>query len=138
MHRLTLPHAFRTSCSNEIKRPFCTPRRGTLLTQRYVRAVEGEKERERAAMEWRNGVWNGGTEEETETRGLHRETIKQARDGARRKYRKRKGETFTHTRVQGVHRGRGITSTKRNAWDKQKCVQQRGCRNHYVFSFLTL
>lgn len=96
MHRLTLPHAFRTSCgATRLNGPsVCTytnGARGTLLTQRYVRAVEGEKERERT-RDGQNGGWNGGTEEETETRDkLHGETTKRARDETRQKCRKRGG-----------------------------------------------
>jgi len=81
MHRLTLPHAFRTSCSNEIKRPFYTPRRGTLLTQRYVRADEGGKERERAR--WRDET-ETGTEGETEEETDERVTQRNDKTSARR------------------------------------------------------
>lgn len=128
MHRLTLPHAFRTSCNNEIKRPFCTPRRGTLLTQRYVRAVEGEKERERA--EWRSETERRDRGRDRDARATQRNDKTRARRGST-KIQQERGRDLTHTVAEG-------SSTKHNAWDKQKCVQQRGSPKSLCLFFLTL
>lgn len=98
MHRLTLPHTFRTSCSNEIKRPFCTRRRVTYATL-CARPSKGRKSG--------NGEWDGekGREREEErrleTKGQRKRQGRESYthgerqnelDGARRKHRKRTGK----------------------------------------------
>lgn len=136
LHRLTLPHGFWTSCSNEIKRPFCTRRRVTYATlcarrRRGERAGTGQIER-------RSRDWKGETEEETETRELHREqqnesestdkNTERERESKRTKEKKRQkkeGETAHIPSKQSAHHDRKIVHKAYNEWDKQKCAFQQ-------------
>lgn len=72
-----------------------------------MRAVEGEKERERRDGEAKRRLERRDRGRDRDARELHRETIKRARDEAQRKYRKRKVD-LTHTRMNNAHRDGGI------------------------------
>lgn len=122
-----------------------TRRHGALLTQRYVRAVEGEKEREpgrdgerrkRRRLERRDR----GRDRDARAREPRGETIKRARDSAKNVEGERYIETSrTHTRTHPAHartprrggdRLQSITrGTNRSAFNKEPP------RNRPVFSF---
>lgn len=102
---------------------------GALLTQRYVRAVEGEKERERVEREReerrletrarrnrRRDRDVRGTRERQErtsekgnrTRQKHKKEKERARASEKKRMSEKERETFTHTLVQNAHCVRGI------------------------------
>lgn len=120
LHRLTLPHAFRTSCSNEIKQPFCTRRRVTYATlcarrRRGERAGETEKrgtKTRNARKDRRRDVRATQEQERTSEKG----------DRQKHKKSESERETFTYTRIQNAHYVREIVH---KAWDKQKCVRAK-------------
>lgn len=94
-----------------LRNVMCAPLKG----RRSENSWDGEAKRR---LERRDGG------RDRDARATQRNDKTSARQGPM-KMQKEKGRDFTHTRTRNAHRG-GRIVYKHNAWDKQKCVQQRG------------